>query len=71
MNNDRYLKIQNHSGYKKDTVSGAIVSDNTQEYELFLSRKKEKKMFADRLENVETTLGKILEILEEQNRQIN
>jgi len=69
--NDRYLKIQNHSGYKKDTMNGAIISDDTQEYEQFLSRKNEKRAFADRLENVEKTLGKILEILENENYKIN
>ena len=69
--NNRYLKIQNHDGYKKDTVSGAIISDNIQEYEQFLSRKREKKMFADRIENVEKSIDKILDILEKQNHQIN
>jgi len=52
-------------------MNGAIISDDTQEYEQFLSRKNEKRAFADRLENVEKTLGKILEILENENYKIN
>ena len=60
----RYLKIKNHDGYKKDTRMGAIVSDNTYQYEAFLEKKREKRSFVERLDNLEKTLDKILERLD-------
>jgi len=60
----RYLKIKNHDGYKKDTRTGAIVSDNTYQYEAFLEKKREKRSFVERLDNLEKTLDKILERLD-------
>jgi len=61
----RYLKIKNHDGYKKDTKTGAIVSDNTYQYEAFLEKKREKRSFVQRLDNLEKTLDKILERLDD------
>jgi len=61
----RYLKIKNHDGYKKDTRTGAIVSDNTYQYEAFLEKKREKRSFVERLDNLEKTLDKILERLDD------
>jgi len=60
----RYLKIKNHDGYKKDLRTGAIVSDNTYQYEAFLEKKREKRTFVERLDNLEKTLDKILERLD-------
>jgi len=62
--NQRYLKIKNYDGYKKDTKTGAIVSDNTYQYEAFLEKKREKRSFVERLDNLEKTLDKILERLD-------
>jgi len=62
--NQRYLKIKNHDGYKKDLQTGAIVSDNTYQYEAFLEKKREKRTFVERLDNLEKTLDKILERLD-------
>jgi len=61
----RYLKIKNYDGYKKDVKSGAIVSDNTYQYEAFLEKKREKRSFVQRLDNLEKTLDKILERLDD------
>jgi len=61
----RYLKIKNHDGYKKDTRTGAIVSDNTHQYEAFLEKKRERRSFVERLDNLEKTLDKILERLDD------
>jgi len=60
----RYLKIKNHNDYKRDTQTGAIVSDSTHQYEAFLEKKREKRSFVERLDNVERTLDKILERLD-------
>jgi hypothetical protein len=63
--NQRYLKIQNHDGYKKDLRTGAIVSDNTDQYEAFLEKKREKRTFVERLDNLEKTLDTILKRLDD------
>lgn len=63
--NERYLKIKNHDGYKRDSVSGAIIADNRDQYKQFLEKKREKQSFKNRLDRVEHTLDKILAKLEE------
>jgi len=65
VNQQRYLKIQNHDGYKKDLRTGAIVSDNTDQYEAFLEKKREKRTFVERLDNLEKTLDTILKRLDD------
>lgn len=60
----RYAKVQNVDGYKRDLRTNAIISDNTSAYNQFVAKKEKEKSFAARLDNVERTLDKILEKLD-------
>jgi len=60
----RYAKVQNHEGYSRDLKTNAIVSDNRAAYQEFVAKKQRDKSFADRLDNLEKTLDKILEKLD-------
>jgi len=60
----RYEKIENNDNYRRDTVSGAIVSVDQTEYAHFVKKRNKEKSFDRRLENVEQALDRILEKLE-------
>jgi len=60
----KYVPVENHSGYSRDVRSKAIVSTNTSGYDTFVAKQKERRDMKTRLENVELTLDRILEKLE-------
>jgi hypothetical protein len=64
MSNSRYARVQNQEGYSRDLKTNAIVSDNRSGYQEFVAKKQRDKSFADRLDNLEKTLDKILEKLD-------
>jgi len=62
--NKRYASVEKHDGYVRDLKSNAIISSDRAGYETFVAKKHERRNMKDRLENVEKTLDRILEKLE-------
>jgi len=60
----KYSPVENHSGYVRDLETNAIVSSDRSGYERFIAKKEEKRSFVQRLDNLEKTLDKILEKLD-------
>jgi len=60
----RYVPVENYSGYSRDTRSSAIISDDRVGYEAFIEKKREKREMRDRLAQVETTLDRIINKLD-------
>lgn len=60
----KYLQVENHAGYARDTRTNAIVSDDRTSYESFVAKKRERREFKDRLSQVESTLEQILDKIE-------
>jgi len=60
----RYVPVENYSGYSRDTRSSAIISNDRAGYETFVAKKKENQDMRDRLDRVESTLDQILVKLE-------
>jgi len=57
-------KIKDEPDFIKDSDTKAILLNNDQKYNEFLSKAKEKQKLETRLSKLETSLEKILEILE-------
>lgn len=60
----KYAPVEKHDGYIRDLNSNAIISNDRAGYEAFLEKKREKRTFMERLDNLEKTLDKILERLD-------
>jgi len=66
--NKRYASVEKHDGYVRDLKSNAIISSDRAGYETFVAKKHERRDMKTRLENVESTLDRILEKLESINK---
>ena len=64
MNDSRYKPVKDFSGYNKDTKTGAIVYTNSDQYEMFVNKKKKERDMTNRLERVEMALDQIISKLD-------
>ena len=60
-----YKKVEGHSNLVRDTKSGAIINNDSTEYQNYIAMREQKLKEKDRIENLENEVSEIKSLLKD------